>query len=87
MNPEHEEIFRNVGNQIATVRRLNGIKQNELAEAVGLEVTTISKMENAKVGISIPTLLKIAEALDVHPGVLLDFNSLDKLKSWSPQSK
>ena len=43
------------------------MNQERLAEAAGLEVTTVQRVESASSNLSIDTLVRIADALDVDP--------------------
>jgi len=49
-----------------------GIKQNELAKRMGKEETYISRVINNKYNPSFGSILKYAEALDVHPSVFFE---------------
>ena len=62
-----------LGLNISYYRKLRGHTQEQLAEMVGLEPDSISKIENAKVGASLDTLFALAKALDVPPHKLLEF--------------
>lgn len=53
-------------------RRLQrGWSQEDLAEAAGLHRTYIGSIERAERNVGIGTLERLAQALDVEPGVLL----------------
>lgn len=53
------------------LRKSRGLNQAALAEAVGCEVNTISRYENGANTPTIDHVLKLAEALGVHPMELL----------------
>jgi len=57
-------------------RKLKGLTQLQLAEAVSISRTHISNVEavNVKTSISLDTLLDIADALDIPAEFLLRFN-------------
>ena len=56
-------MARSVGANIKAVRRALGLKQEDLAEKLGLTQANISRIESSVKGPSIETLLAIAEAL------------------------
>lgn len=61
-----------LGTKIREYRKSLGMTATSLAEKVGVELATISKIENNKANPSMPTLYKIAEALNTTPSKLLD---------------
>lgn len=69
MREDFREKFRTLGLRIAYYRRLRGMTQEQLAEAIGRSVSFISQIEannsaNIK-GVSLDTLFIISEKLDV----------------------
>ncbi len=58
----------------------NNMTQGELAKLVGTTQSVISRLENDPSRVSLPTLLSIADALDV--GVIVRFESIDKIINW-----
>lgn len=46
----------------------------ELAARCDVDYGKISKLENNKANLSLTTLIELAEGLEVHPKVLLDFD-------------
>lgn len=67
--------FRLLGLTIAYYRRLRGMTQLELAEAVQISRTHMSNIEalNSKTSISLGKLFDIADALEVPVKDLFDF--------------
>ncbi|MGE6220702.1 helix-turn-helix domain-containing protein [Nubsella zeaxanthinifaciens] len=53
-------------------RLLRGMTIAKLSEACNLEYTTVSKIERGIISTSVSTLIILARALEVAPGVLLD---------------
>ena len=56
-----------LGNNIQTIRKFRGMKQQELADKIGINMQSLSKIER---GLNYPaydTLEKIMEVLDVTP--------------------
>lgn len=60
------------GARLRSVRLDKGITQEALAHAAGLHPTYISNCERGYSAPTLETLVRIASALDVKPGVLAD---------------
>lgn len=74
---KHKQEYKKLGLNIAYYRKLKGLSQMQLAEAVGISRTHISNIEapNMPTSISLETLMDIADALEVPPEALLSFRS------------
>jgi transcriptional regulator with XRE-family HTH domain len=59
-------IERAIGQQIKAIRKVHGLKLEELARKSGISKGLLSKIENAKVSSPISTYSNIASALGVH---------------------
>ncbi|MCO5385344.1 MAG: helix-turn-helix domain-containing protein [Desulfosporosinus sp.] len=71
---DEKQFLRNIGFKIQFFRKQRGLSQNELAEKSELSYTTISHLESTSVyGVSIISIFRIAQALDVDPSQLLTF--------------
>lgn len=72
---KHIQEYKKIGLNIAYYRKLKGLSQMQLAEAVGISRTHISNIEapNMPTSISLETLMDIADALEVSPEALLSF--------------
>jgi len=57
-----------IGNRIAEVRRKKGIKQQELANGIGIQRTSLSQIENGLYAPSSDTMLKISDYLNTPLG-------------------
>ena len=57
--PEPHEII--LGLRLADAREEAGMKQPEVAKALDVQATTVSKWENAKAGISLPMVARLAK--------------------------
>lgn len=77
MNRKYELYYKQIGLNIAYYRKLRGMSQMTLAEAVDLSRTHISNIEapNMKTSLSLDSLFDIAEVLQVAPRDLLDFRA------------
>lgn len=71
MDLAYHEIFRIMGLNIAYYRNLREMSQEQLGDKLGFEQSYVSKIERAAVGISMDTLCRIAEILEIHPYLLL----------------
>ncbi|MCL2003871.1 MAG: helix-turn-helix transcriptional regulator [Oscillospiraceae bacterium] len=69
----YEERFRQLGLRIAYFRKLRGYTQETFCEKMDISISYYSQIEAAGCykPISLKTLYKIAEALDVEPYKLL----------------
>lgn len=57
---------------IRRARLRAGLTQQQLAEKVGRDQSEISRIEAGKTALTVPLLLRLARALGVAPGALLD---------------
>ncbi|GEP91717.1 DNA-binding transcriptional regulator, XRE family [Chitinophaga terrae (ex Kim and Jung 2007)] len=62
----------NIGQKIARLREIRGIKQADLARRLGVTQQALSKMENAE-SMDDKRLEKVAAALEVSPDVIRNF--------------
>jgi transcriptional regulator with XRE-family HTH domain len=75
MTDKRKTQYKQLGLNIAYYRRLKGLIQSDLAEAVNLSRNHISNMEapGTKTSISIEKLLDIADVLEVPVKKFFDF--------------
>ncbi len=64
-----------------------GLTQEKLAENAGLDYAWLRKLERGKVDLRIQTLVRIANALAVKPGVLLRAAKLGEAKPGRPRKR
>ena len=64
------ELRKRFGTLVAAHRRRIGLTQEALAEAAGVSVDTISKIEIGATGARFPVIERLAEALQVDPAEL-----------------
>ena len=72
-----------LGKRIKELRKINGLTQEKLAEAINIETTSLSGIESGRHFPSLPTLERIAESLNVEIKTLFDFNhhkSIEQIK-------
>lgn len=86
MDVQQEIIFRQIGAKVAYYRTLRGITQEKLADKLGVHKSVVSRIERGKYhnDLSLATLLKIAEKLNIDPALLLTFNEMEKKLWWEP---
>lgn len=65
-----------IGLKIGYLRRQKAMTQNQVAEKAGISVGFLSQIEapNMAMSFSLPTLLAIAQALEVPPSKILEFD-------------
>lgn len=62
---DYREKYKTIGSNIRMVRKATGISQTELANRVGSDKSAISRYENGRQKLSLETLMRVADALDV----------------------
>jgi len=62
------------GTYIKNARKRAGFTQAQLSAATGIDQASISRMENGRQGVTLESLGRIAEALGVTLGELVDNN-------------
>lgn len=68
-----EEYIIDLGIHIRHLRERKSISQQNLADMCNMPKTSIGRIERAEVSVTIRTLIKIANALEIEPKELLDF--------------
>jgi DNA-binding Xre family transcriptional regulator len=61
-------------NHLVKLMEVREISQRKLAILSGISLAKVHKIVHNKANLNITTLRKLAEGLDVHPKVLLDFD-------------
>lgn len=62
----------NLGSNLKAARRRLGLTQEQVAERSGVHATEVSRIEADKRDPQVSTLEKLAEAVEVSPGQLLE---------------
>ncbi|MHC5268851.1 helix-turn-helix domain-containing protein [Enterococcus sp. LJL98] len=78
---EIKDILNSIGSSIREIRLKRGITQQELADKADLSLPFINLIENNKRQLSLESLLKLLEALDVSPSEFFNPYSQDNKKS------
>ena len=66
-------VTPHIGKKISRIRELRGMKQEVLAEALGISQQAVSKIEQSE-AIEDSTLARIAKALEVTPEAIKNFS-------------
>ena len=66
-----------LGNNLKHIRKAKGLKQDELAEIVGLEIKSLSLIETGKGFVSAKTLEKLSKVLNVQISELFEVLDID----------
>ena len=82
-----KDLLINVGKQIRLIRKKQGKALKDLAQAVGMEPSNLSVIENGKSNPQLLTYVKFASALNCTMGDVFDFPfEYDKLEqSYMPR--
>lgn len=74
MLAEYSERYRLLGIKISYYRRKSGMSQEVFAEEIGKSLNFVSKIEapNVICSISLDTLFKISDVLNIPPSKLLE---------------
>ncbi len=71
MTLEQKFNRRLFGLRLETARKSKGMRQQTLADAVGLDRTQITNIEAGRSSTSVDRLIELARALNVRPATLL----------------
>jgi transcriptional regulator with XRE-family HTH domain len=74
---DEREIRELFSRNLKLLRRHNNLSQLALSAKAGLAHNFVNDIENSKKWVSPNTIAKLAEALDVEPGVFFQSNPLD----------
>ena len=69
--PAKKRIDVSVGESVRIVRELQGMSQNNLADASGIPQSTISAIENDRINLGVERAKTLARVLKCHPAVLV----------------
>lgn len=71
----HENVSKQLGRRIQYLRKQKGYSQEKFAEAINIATTSLSFIETGRGFMSLPTLLKMTEILDVELYEIFQFVS------------
>jgi transcriptional regulator with XRE-family HTH domain len=67
-----DPLVGDLGENLRVARKRLKLTQEEVAERSGVHATEVSRIEAGKRDPQVSTLLRLAEAVEVRPGQLLD---------------
>ena len=69
MSSKHTRKLKLLGSRIASLRKSQGLSQEDLAEKASISYSYLTKIEapNCDISFSIETLFDLADALNVNP--------------------
>lgn len=70
----NQELLRAVGARLARIRKGRGCTQEQLAEAMGIQPVSLSRLETGHRALSLSTLALAADSLGVSVTELLDID-------------
>ncbi|TEA48088.1 XRE family transcriptional regulator [Bacillus sp. BH2] len=71
------DFLKLIGENIRFLRKKRGLTQEELAERINLQQAYIGGVERGERNISMLTLQKIANGLEVSPDIILNFGNIN----------
>ena len=69
----HQHFLKLFGIKLREIRKLKGLTQEKLSFMSDMELSTLNRIELGKQNTSLSQVMAIAEALDIHPKLLLEF--------------
>lgn len=79
---EATQIF---GARVREIRNTIGISQMDLGELAGIHFTNIAKLERGEANPSLFTIVRVADALEVDPGFLIEGLSITQIPEQQSQ--
>jgi transcriptional regulator with XRE-family HTH domain len=67
-----DPFLKQFGRNVARARKRAGLTQEKLWDLSGIETAEISRIENGRVNVTIRRVERLASALGLSPGQLLD---------------
>ncbi|AUX28075.1 MULTISPECIES: helix-turn-helix domain-containing protein [Sorangium] len=80
-----EAVLVYIAANLRRLRQKRGMTQEGLAEAAELDLRTLQDIEGMRQSVSLGTLVRLANALDVSPGVLLRPAEMPEIKRGRPR--
>lgn len=73
MEISEETFITNLGTHIRQLRESKNLSQQDLADDCSIPKVQIGRIERAEINTTVRTLIKIANALEIEPKELLNF--------------
>ena len=74
-------VCKILGDNIKRLRKIQGLKQDELAELLGIEIKSLSLIETGKGFVSAKTLDKLVSVLKIQPADLFLSSDLENAET------
>ena len=75
MKESLEEFLKNLGENIAAIRKEKGLSQIQLADEMDMERSNLRRIEAGRTNLTVATLYRISKALNIRPEELFRFRS------------
>ncbi len=85
MNARVAEVLSHIGANVRAARQKAGLTQEQLGEAIGVELRTIQRIEAGRTKLGVETLVLLAEVLQVKPASLLKEVEVPEVKKGRPK--
>ena len=83
-----DRLCETLGNNIRKYRKLRNLTQEKLAEALDMEIKSLSLIETGNSFVSSKTLIKLSDVLQVSPSELLnEFNPNETTRLYKDAQK
>lgn len=70
----NDKAIKAFGQNLKNIRKVKKVTQEELSFQTGLELSQVGRIERGVINTSISNVFDIAEALNIHPKELFDFD-------------
>jgi transcriptional regulator with XRE-family HTH domain len=80
-----QEVLEYFAANVRRLRLARGMTQEVLAEAIGIELRTLQRVEAASTNPSLTMLINLADVLGVKPGALLEETERPVIKRGRPK--
>ena len=78
------DATRELGRRLAKARLQLGATQEQVGEFVGIDYTTVGKIERGERNTNLHNIIKLAHAVGIDPGVLLSGLTVKMVPGWKP---
>ena len=68
-----EKVLKTFGDNFRRIRKQKKLTQEELAFKSGIAFSSVVRIEQGQLNTTVCTIVKLAEALEIEKGQLLDF--------------
>ncbi len=82
-----KDVYESFTRNLLTLRTLRGFTQTQLADMLGYTRISISNIERGKQGATLPTIVRLAWALDTTPTELLARNIVVHKKTTTKKKR